>query len=289
MKNMKCIICESEVIKIKDIKKNIHHCLNCKTQFISPQPTDEQLDELYSENYYKSWGISGQSENEAVKRMKIDTFDLRLDLIQQYKRNGRILDVGCATGFFLEAAKSRYFDPYGVEFSSYSSEIAKNKFGDNHIFHGILEESNFPDKFFDVIAMSDLIEHVRDPREILKKAKNLLKDDGAIMIMTPDCGSLTNKIMGKKWVHYKHEHVYYFNKNSMNLLAKKIGFKLIHYERARKSMNLRYFHTQFSVYPHWLLTPLVKLLYSISSEKLRNNNFEITMGEMVVILKKADL
>ena len=86
-----------------------------------------------------------------------------------------MLDVGCATGYFLEVAQRGGFDPYGVEFSEYAAGIAKEKFGKEKIFHGTLEQ--FHDATgrsgaatFRAIAMSDLIEHVRIPSETLTAA-----------------------------------------------------------------------------------------------------------------------
>jgi 2-polyprenyl-3-methyl-5-hydroxy-6-metoxy-1,4-benzoquinol methylase len=218
--------------------------------------------------------------------MKLSTFYLRLDLIRKYKKVGKVLDVGCATGYFLEAARTAGFTPYGVEFSPYSSQIAKDKFGDEAIYQGTLEECPFPARSFDVIAMSDLLEHVKNPRAVLKKARTLLKDDGIVMIMTPDTGSLTHRVMRDKWVHYKIEHLFYFNRDSLNLLAEEQGFRIIHVEPARKTLNLAYFHHQFKVYRHRLMSPVLKLLHTILPDSLQEAHFTITVGEMVAVLKK---
>ncbi len=264
----------------------VHTCLNCKGRFLMPQPEDSFLRELYSRSYYDAWGI--QEDTAAVREMKISTFIFRLKTIHRYKRSGNILDVGCATGFFLEAASMLGFKPFGVEFSDYSAKVAQSKFGNDAIFEGTLEECQFPDGSFDVIAMSDLLEHVRNPHDVLEKTRRLLKDDGIVMVMTPDTGSLTHRIMQGKWVHYKIEHLFYFNKESIAALAGLHGFEVIRREPARKTLNLAYFYHQFKVYPHWLLTPCLKLIHSLLPEKLLRFNFNVTIGEMVVVLKKSN-
>jgi 2-polyprenyl-3-methyl-5-hydroxy-6-metoxy-1,4-benzoquinol methylase len=268
--------------------QSIYKCSQCTLQYLLPQLDETALTKLYSENYYLAWGLKGDVENESIKHMKISTFNLRLNLIAQFNKTGKILDVGCATGYFLEAAKAKAYDTYGVEFSDYSANLAKNKFGNKNIFKGTLEQCDFENGTFDIIAMSDLIEHVRNPIETLNKAHQLLNTNGIIMIMTPDTGSLSYKLMKQKWTHYKLEHFYYFNKEALQQVALQSGFELIHYEQAKKSMNIDYLHTQLNVYRNRLFTPLINLLYFILPKAVLRKIFNLTLGEMVVILRKIN-
>jgi hypothetical protein len=106
------------------------------------------------------------------------------------------------------------------------------------------------------------------------------------MIMTPDSKSFSNKLMGKRWTHYKLEHFFYFNRNSIGIVAKQCGLDVVHYERSKKALNINYLHTQFNVYKHWLLTPIINVLFFLMPGKLAAKNFYFSIGEMVVILKK---
>ena len=269
-------------------KLGVFACKKCQVLFMEPQLSDEEITLLYSEGYYKSWGISGTSENEVSKQMKIDTFLLRLKEIQKHVKKGKVLDIGCATGFFLEAAKNLGYEPFGIELSEYSSTLAKNKFGASAIFHGKLEDCDFKAETFDVITMFDLIEHVRVPSETLAHAARLLKPGGIIMITTPDNKSVSNKLMGKKWTHYKKEHFYYFDQHSLNYIAEKNHLDLIHSENSKKALNIDYLHTQLNVYKHWLFTPIINLLHKVAPGKLTAKNFHITIGEITVILQKKN-
>lgn len=263
----------------------VFSCPRCQGRFLAPQPTDVFLKDIYSQSYYDAWGL--QEDGGAVKKMKISTFDIRLDLLEKWSKNkGAILDVGCATGFFLEAARDRGFTPFGVEFCPYSAKIAKEKFGNDAAFEGILEACPFPDKNFDVIAMSDLLEHVRDPHALLEKTRELLKDDGLVMIMTPNTDSFTQRVMQRQWVHYKLEHLFYFNGTSIKQLAEAHQFRVIHREPATKTLNLVYLYHQFKVYPHWLFTPALSLLNRILPKRFLHRNIRLTIGEMVVLLEK---
>jgi 2-polyprenyl-3-methyl-5-hydroxy-6-metoxy-1,4-benzoquinol methylase len=288
---MDCPICSTTTIAIKHSMKNgrsVLRCRQCSTEFLFPQLDDEALQQLYSESYYAAWGLKGDAENEATRQMKMATFGLRLNLLDRLGKQDRLLDVGCATGYLLEAARDRGWAPYGVEYAAWSAAIAQKKFGSAAIFNGTLEQCSFPENFFDAIVMSDLIEHVRRPQETLFKARTLLKDEGLLLIVTPDTAAVSHHLMGKRWTHYKPEHFFYFNHRSFQYLADKCGWEIVHYEKAAKALNIGYFHTQFNVYPHWLLTPLVNTLHALLPQRARRHNFFLSIGEMVLVLKKKN-
>ena len=95
--------------------------------------------------------------------------------------------------------------------------------------------------------------------------------------------------MGRRWTHYKLEHFFYFNKQSMDFLAAKCGLQVVHYERSKKALNIDYLHTQLNVYRHWFLTPLINAFHALLPAKINARNFYFSIGEMVVILKKWSL
>ena len=176
----KCYLCDYEgdmKIKSNVNGRDIVECPKCKLEFIYNQPTFDEIRKIYSNEYYKSWGMESGETNE-VSYMKKSTFHNMLLKILPYKKYGNILDIGTASGFLLEEAKKLGFEPYGVELSEYSSSIAKKKFGDDRIHNGTLETSQFDKNFFDVITMTDLLEHVQDPVSTLKISYELLNNTG---------------------------------------------------------------------------------------------------------------
>lgn len=285
---MKCHICNSESIKKIVIKKmQAYKCLNCDIEFIWPQPSQEEINNIYQNDYYKSWGINDDS-NEKSRLMKIATFNRYVDFIKKYKNTGRLLDIGCAFGYLLETVEDRGFDVYGVEVSKSSSNIAKDKFGDK-IFNKQLEEVKFRDEYFDVITMFDLIEHIPRPQKFLKEIERILHKDGIIAIITPDTDSFSKNVLGfKNWFHYKPEHLFYYNKKSLNNLFNKFDFKIVVKKRGIKAITLSYLISQFNIFYNLFFTPLMNIIYRLSPNFIKNKHFYISGGEMFVIFKKYE-
>jgi len=271
--------------RLRDTRFSVLRCRVCATERLHPQPSRDEIRSLYSADYYQSWNMR-DGEKPVVAEMKKDTFRRHLRLLAGLVSPAKILDVGTATGFFLEVARDAGFDPYGVELSAYSGAIAAQKFAAGRIHIGTLETAPFPAGMFSAVAMSDLLEHVPDPLETLARARRLLSPRGVLMITTPDCQSFSRKIMGRRWTHYKVEHLFYPNRSSIELMADKCGFRVLHAERARKAMSLAYLHSQFQTYRHWALTPLAALASTVA-QGWAHRHFTIPMGELLVFLGKA--
>ena len=287
----KCFLCDYEgnmEIKSSVEGRDIVKCPKCELEFIYNQPSFEEIKNIYSSDYYKAWGMES-GENTEVASMKKSTFADMLKKILPYKKSGNILDIGTASGFLLEEAKKLGFEPYGVELSEYSSSIAKKKFGDERIFNGTLENAPFEENFFDIITMCDFLEHSQNPINILNISHKLLNitaysNGGYIMITVPNTNSFTHNIMGKKWTQYKLEHLFYFNKKNIEIMAKKTGFEVIYFKPALKTMTLKYMRDQFDVYK---LFPITQLLNIINLIPIINKlKFKIRLGESLIILKK---
>jgi 2-polyprenyl-3-methyl-5-hydroxy-6-metoxy-1,4-benzoquinol methylase len=259
-------------------------CDVCGWERLIPQPTWDEIRAIYKADYYAAWGMA-EGETREVADMKRATFGLRLDEVAEHAEGGKLLDVGTASGFLLEVARDRGYQPYGVELSQYAGELARAKFGADRIHIGTLETAPFPPGSFDAVTMCDLIEHVMDPVATLATAARLLRPGGIVLVMTPDTGSLTRRLMGAKWTHYKLEHLSYFDRASMAACAKSAGLEVASVRRCRKVLRLRYLRTQFRTYPHWLFTPAVNLLGG-AMPFLLDRDLKMTIGELVAILRK---
>ena len=144
-KYRKCNSCKSpdnEKLFEKD-GYSIVKCSCCSLIYVGENITDAELKELYGEKYYKSDDDRLFSDYMAEEPARLASAKSRIAKLRKFSPSaGKLLDVGCAAGFFLEASK-KYYDVYGVEFSEYSSAFARNKFGLN-VYTGTLEEASFP-------------------------------------------------------------------------------------------------------------------------------------------------
>jgi 2-polyprenyl-3-methyl-5-hydroxy-6-metoxy-1,4-benzoquinol methylase len=213
--------------------------------------------------------------------MKTATFNDKLAAIERFKTGkGRILDIGCATGYFLDAARERGWDVYGVDLSEYSSGIARSKLGDDRIFTGTVEEAGFEDDFFDVVVMTDVLEHVTDVRSFTTEVARILKTGGLTAITTPNPRSVSCRLMGTHWPHYKLEHLLYFSPQALSLVLEPLGFTRLQLAAAAKTLTFAYLSLQLRTYPIPVVTQLSNLLATLLPEAVRNMQFRVFSGEL---------
>ena len=142
--------------------------------------------------------------------------------LRRLARSGRLLDVGCAAGFFLAEAQ-RYYDCEGVELSAFSSKFAREHLG-LKVHTGTLADAWFASGQFDLITLWDVIEHVPDPRGVLDEVARLLKPGGHAVLTTGDVESAYARaraadwpLMGPPW------HLYYFSRTTLGCMAHAAG------------------------------------------------------------------
>ncbi|HJH55531.1 methyltransferase [Brachyspira hyodysenteriae] len=105
------------------------------------------------------------------------------------------------------------------------------------------------------------------------------------MITIPDTVSFSHNVMKKKWTQYKLEHLFYFNRKNMEIIAKKTGFEIIYMKPAVKTMTIKYMRNQFNVYKLFPITQIFNIVNSIPV--INNFRFNVMLGESLVILKKV--
>lgn len=168
----KCIVCDAKIFtnhgKIKNgdyAKKFLNDyslkiCKKCGLSFIYPVPPDEVLKVIYSNPEYSAWSTAELTDRTNIR---FSNFIYYFNIINKYIGKGKILDCGCATGFFLDIAKKNGFDSYGIEISDIPFSIA-NKKHPNKIYKKHLEELDLDKNSFDIISMFDFLEHTKNPK-----------------------------------------------------------------------------------------------------------------------------
>ncbi|MFP5240149.1 MAG: class I SAM-dependent methyltransferase, partial [Acidobacteriota bacterium] len=135
---------------------------------------------------------------------------------------GRLLDVGCGGGQYLDKLAGLGLEPHGSEFSEDAALPARRK---GHTVHvGALEELELPDGHFRVIRMNHVIEHVLNPVTTLEAAARLLAPGGTVVIETPNLDCPDFKILGRYWgaLHFPR-HLHLFTPRTMRRAADRAG------------------------------------------------------------------
>lgn len=255
-KMKKCNLCGKTAgiaYRLKD--ETILKCSNCGLLFTDADSIkSDKKNEMYEKDYFTTTHpnffkeCSRDYPKFMKKSSKLRRFHNTLLLLKKFKPGGSILDIGCATGVFLDMAKKEGYRPQGLDISKYASEYAKKNFG-IEVFTGYLEKAPFPKKRFDIITMWDFIEHVNDPKATLKKAASLVKDDGLIFILTTNEDSLMCWLadlaykcsfgMIKKPVELVHpvHHITHFSENTLIRMLHEAGLKPIY--RKKSEMPLQ--------------------------------------------------
>jgi 2-polyprenyl-3-methyl-5-hydroxy-6-metoxy-1,4-benzoquinol methylase len=282
-----CEVCASSRFEpmFEKLEHRFVRCGDCGLERISPQPSDETLAKIYGAHYYDAWGL--HDNEDTVATLKKRTFKYVLDKLPAPAPGTKLLDCGAATGFLLEVAQERGYEPYGLELSEFGAAEIARKFGEDRVFCGELPRAEFPTARagdFAAITMCDYIEHVRDPRQTLELARKLIAGGGTLAITTPDAGSPSRRVLGTGWTHYKIEHLFYFNKRNLERLLKDVGFSSVSFYPLWKSLTLDYIGHQFEVYPHPALTPVARALRRMP-EQIRAFPLPFTTGELLAVAR----
>ena len=230
-------------------------CTGCGLQYVGQDPQDIDFAALYSEGYYT--GTSGQVFANYVGEERARRASARRKLWSMQRRtprSGRLLDVGCAAGFFLVEAR-RHFEAQGVEISEYSSGVARERFGLD-VFTGSLQDAKFAANSFDVITLWDVVEHLPDPMAVLTEAARVLRPGGALVLTTGDVGSAYARRAGPRWHLLEPPwHLYYFSRATMRALGEAAGLRF----QACSSQGVASDHRVLRSLPGRVLTNLLGL------------------------------
>ena len=201
---------------------SFQRCRSCGFVFSSPTLSESDLNQLYRqlEDGEYSQETEGRSRN-------FITILKRLEKME--KPDKSILDIGAASGIFLNLAREYDYEVAGIEPSQYLVGEAKKLFNID-LFQGTIDLFK-SDRTYSIIALVDILEHLADPRQFMKQLPPLLKDHGLVVLVTPDINSLAAKIFGKKWWHYRIAHLNLFNKPSITRLLEQNGFDIIGFHR----------------------------------------------------------
>jgi len=217
-----CPVCDSkrETKLFESSGGTYVRCDDCGMVFLNPVFTETALGEFYKQ---LNAGQAAIVSNETDFYREI--YGSGLDAIERHVRPGRLLDLGCSSGFFLDLARVRGWETYGVELGLAEAELCKKK---NHVlFTQDVEKVDWKVKF-DAITLWDVFEHLPHGKHRLDFLKKMLNPQGLIFIQSPNAGGLAPRIMHETCKMFDGlEHVNMYDPKTIRLIAEKCGMAVI--------------------------------------------------------------
>ena len=239
---VKCDLCSSKQSSVlfNFPEYRVLSCGSCGLVFTDSSVYSRDL-EIYSGDYYKkkypkrydSYTADYRKlENDSI----INNYTNLLEQLEKFSAKGKMLDVGCATGVFLDIARERGWEVQGIDVSKYAVHYARKNFGLKASV-ATIENLKAPDSYFDVITLHEVIEHVPSMKSVLKGARKKLKKNGLLLLTTIDSSSLISQLSGMLYHStlgkinspaqkcFQLQHTFHPTPEIMRLYFKEAGFK----------------------------------------------------------------
>jgi SAM-dependent methyltransferase len=259
----------------------VHRCRSCHALFIQPRLNDSELSTYYPEEYgrfrrsksldkkhYRGWqrfalehyyGYPAIIPNHSSHLKKAAAFGFSLVTARNvlpYRGEGKILDVGCGGGSHLYRLKQWGWETYGVEPSETGFKQARGLGLD--VRQGTLKEAQFPDAFFDVVRLSNVLEHLTDPKATFREVRRILKSDGVVYVTVPNARSFVFWLFQENWYALDSpRHVISYCPRALQTLCDATGFEIasVHFKAGPFNFvrSVKYFFEEKGKHwPSWI-------------------------------------
>jgi SAM-dependent methyltransferase len=203
-RNPSCPNCHAATVEAydaRDLNRNISNetftyfrCVSCNVVFLSPVPTD--LGRFYTTDYY---GLQGTQETLA---RGAEGERYKIDIVKQFQRKGRLLELGPGGGGFVYLAKQAGFDVSAIEMSPDSCRFLTETVGVRAVQSAETAEALMAEEAtYDVIAAWHVIEHLSDPWATFDAAVARLAPGGILVLAAPNPAAFQFKVLRKLWAH----------------------------------------------------------------------------------------
>jgi SAM-dependent methyltransferase len=232
-----CLLCNASVDPRTDLAwrkdgYDIVKCPSCGLVFRFDLPDVHELSLIYGEEYFHArpdrTGSRGYANYLRDAPMHRANARRRLrQLALRTPERGRLLDVGCAAGFFVDEARRDGWEATGIDVSGTMVDWAVSELG-APVRRANFAEVDVAPPQLDAITMWDYIEHAIDPRRDLLKAHEHLRPEGVLALSTGDIGALTARLSGRNWHLLTPEHHnFFFTTTTLRRLLDLTGFDVL--------------------------------------------------------------
>lgn len=238
----------------------IVQCRACELQFRSPREDEATILSWY-----------GDVEDPvylAEEPARIATFGRAVEQLEkQVPVRGPLLDVGCYTGVFLDVAARRGWPVTGVEPSRWAGDRARGR--GYEVYQGTLGTVALPPRRYAVVTMWDVIEHLVDPVETLRLAREVAADDGYLAVATLNVDAWIARLLGRRWPWYMRMHLIYYTRATLRDVLARAGWRVTAIESYPHVVTLGYLARKLGAYSRPLGRGLDGLVRGLRSEERR--------------------
>lgn len=226
-------------------------CRNCGFLFKCLRPVPGYLEDHYA------WLDESYIERvaEELPGFREDYRVARTALLKAFPKGGSILDVGCATGYFLGSLGSSW-ERHGLEIFHVAAQRARER-GKISVHECDIASAGFASESFNVVCSFDVVEHMAEPMPFFREVRRILKPGGWLLLGTGDSLSFGARLPGNRWAYLCiPEHLSFFNSRSVRKALGKAGFSRVDFTRVHHGERNRSAASGWlrGVGKHWAIT-----------------------------------
>lgn len=212
-------------------------CKHCNLHYLNPRPDVSELGTIYPSEYYayhlQTKNVELENKDSLLYKARKFVYLSRLEKALSFCPSGNqlnVLDIGCADGRALNWYKkieSKKVNTFGVDFDSIAVQRARE--AGHTVYEGLFEQAEMPNNFFDMAVATHVIEHVADSKAFARRAYEVIKPGGLLLLETPNIDSLDARIFrDRHWGGYHFpRHWVFYSAESISQLARELGFNII--------------------------------------------------------------
>jgi len=236
MESTVCSLCGEDRPRLlyRKFDLDISTCRACGFVYAGPNRlTREETWNRYSSDYFFNELLPSLGVIDG--KVDLATVDGRhhrpLAHIRPYRRLGRLIEIGSGAGLFLKAAERDGWNVTGLELMEAGVEFSRTTLGLD-VQQAAFEDADLPAGAHDVVAIFEVIEHISDPKRMLRRLLTLLRPGGCLVLSTPNISSLSHCALRRSWaVLSPAEHLSYFNEQTLHTMLRETGFVNARFDR----------------------------------------------------------
>lgn len=212
---------------------DVFECARCGVESTLPAPGVDELKALYEKHYNFEQDANSGSRYKSIRQLLYSSFVYKIWMaldgdisFHSRKGSGRLLDVGCNEGRGLEIMRANGYTCYGLELNSVAAEVARTK---GFQIESEMIENHQPGEPYDVVVLSNVIEHSTDPGGMLDDIHRVLNPGGEVWLSVPNSRSIFRSIFRKRWINWHPPfHLFHFSPHTLSRMLVDHGFRISH-------------------------------------------------------------